>query len=72
MSNDLQSHAGYTIDDPFDPDITIGRTYNQIIFGNLVYDVTKLFTVGLELSTWRTLYAAQRGGSAHVPSRSRR
>jgi hypothetical protein len=51
------SHVGYCIDDPLDKDIpTGGRTYNSVYFGNIMYDVTKQFTCGLEVGQWRTLY----------------
>jgi hypothetical protein len=51
------SHVGYTVDDPLNSDIpTGGRTYNSAVWGNLMYDVTKQFTCGLEVSQWRTLY----------------
>jgi hypothetical protein len=51
------SHVGYCIDSPLVSDIpTGGRTYNAVYFGNLMYDVTKQFTCGLEVGQWRTLY----------------
>jgi len=61
---DLHTHFGYSIDDPFDQALSVGteRTYNHIIFANALYDITKLFTVGLEVSTWKTLYVAERPG----------
>ena len=61
---DLHSHVGYSIDDPFDQDLHVAteRAYNHIIFANTVYDITKLFTVGLEVSTWKTLYQAESPG----------
>ena len=40
------SHVGYSIDDPDDKDLTSGRSYNQFIFGNVTYDVTKEFAGG--------------------------
>ena len=55
---DLHSHFGYSIDDPLDEDITNGRTYNQVYFGNLIWDVTGKFQLGFEVSSWRTLYTA--------------
>jgi hypothetical protein len=61
---DLHTHVGYGLDDPFDGDITVGRIYNQFCFANLVYDVTDKFTMGLEVSSWRTLYATQRSGDS--------
>ena len=51
------SHVGYCIDSPLVSDIPAGgRTYNAVYFGNLMYDVTKQFTCGLEVGEWRTLY----------------
>lgn len=52
------THVGYTIDDPFDADITTGsgRIYNSAYFANLIYDVTKQFQLGVEVSSWKTLY----------------
>jgi hypothetical protein len=50
------SHAGYSIDDPIDADITSGRIYNAFIFANLTYDVTKKFVLGFEFTSWRTLW----------------
>jgi hypothetical protein len=61
-----RSYAGYTIDDPFDQDITwaTGRIYNQAFFVNLTHKVTKNFTTGVEISSWKTLYHGQRPGEA--------
>ena len=53
---DLHSHAGYSIDDPFNEDVTVGRTYNAFVFGNVTYDLTKQFLVGLEVTFWKTLW----------------
>jgi hypothetical protein len=59
------SHVGYCIDDPLDREIpTGGRTYNQAIFGNLIYDVTKQFSLGLEVGSWRTLYQGLEAGES--------
>ncbi len=62
------SHAGYTIDDPNDNDISVlstdARTYNHAIYGNLIYDVTKQFNCGLEVSSWRTLYKTKTPGES--------
>jgi hypothetical protein len=59
------SHVGYCVDDPLDRDLSAGsRTYNSAYFGNLVYDVTKQFNCGLELSSWRTLYKGKAPGEA--------
>ncbi|HEY4759676.1 MAG TPA: hypothetical protein VIH42_03770 [Thermoguttaceae bacterium] len=59
------SHVGYTIDDPLNSDIPAGgRTYNHAYWGNLIYDVTKQFTCGLEASSWRTLYDGKTPGES--------
>jgi len=63
-SPSLHSHAGYSIDDPINSDLTTGRTYNHFIFGNVVYDITKAFTAGLEVSSWKTLWIDQRPGNS--------
>jgi hypothetical protein len=56
IRKDLHTHVGYAIDDPFNQDLDSGRTYNQFYFGNLVYDVTDKFLVGIELTQWKTLW----------------
>jgi len=53
----LHSHAGYSIDDPFDADVTSGRIYNAFFFSNVSFDVTPKFLVGFEYSSWRTLWS---------------
>jgi hypothetical protein len=58
----LHSHAGYSIDDPLDRDVTVGRTYNAFYWTNLCYDVTPKFLVGIEASSWRTLWVNQPDG----------
>ena len=60
----LHSHAGYSIDDPIDADITSGRIYNAFLFANLTYDVTSKFFVGFEFTSWRTLW---KGPAADAP-----
>jgi len=62
----LHSHFGYAIDDPNNNDLTAvgSRTFNQFYFGNFSYDFTKNFLVGLEVSSWRTLYVGQLPGDA--------
>ncbi|NLS95099.1 MAG: hypothetical protein GXX96_23330 [Planctomycetaceae bacterium] len=58
----LRSYAGYSIDDPFDQDLTSGRTYNHFYFANLLYDVTDKFMVGVDVSSWKTLWIDRRPG----------
>lgn len=57
-ASDWHSYAGWTIDDPFNEDITAanGRIYNSAYFVNLTHDVTKNFVLGFEVSSWKTLY----------------
>jgi hypothetical protein len=62
----LHSHVGYSVDDPNNNDIhyAAGRTYNQFYFGNMVFDVTKNFILGMEVSSWKTLYLGQLPGDS--------
>ncbi|MGA2035259.1 MAG: hypothetical protein ABSG68_23680 [Thermoguttaceae bacterium] len=53
------SHAGYSIDHPFDQDVVQGRISNAFIFTNLIYDVTAKFLVGLEITSWETHWVGQ-------------
>lgn len=50
----VHSHVGYCIDDPLNSDLTSGRTYNQAIFGNVLWDMTKSVFLGVEVSQWTT------------------
>ena len=58
----LHSHAGWGVDDPFNVDLISGRSYNHFIFANMVFDVTKQLNVGLEVSSWKTMYLETRPG----------
>lgn len=58
----LHSHGGFGIDDPLDRDFLFGRSYNQVIFGNLMCDVTDQLTIGFEVSLWKTLFRETRAG----------
>jgi hypothetical protein len=62
----LHSHVGYSVDNPNDHDIvTKGeRTYNQFYYGNLLYDLTKSCLIGVEISSWKTLYYEQAAGDS--------
>jgi hypothetical protein len=63
----LHSHFGAGIDDPLDEDVPAvdgARTYNQFSFANLLLDVTPKFTVGMEVSAWKTLYRIQSPGES--------
>ena len=33
-----------------------------MIFGNVIYDITKQFQLGLEVGSWKTLYKAELPG----------
>jgi hypothetical protein len=61
----IQLNAGYGIDNPDDDDVA-GSTaapflVNKVIFGNLKYNITKLYGVGVELMHFDT---EQRSGLA--------
>lgn len=61
----LHAFAGYGVDDPVDSDIDAGgRTYNHFIFANASFDVTDLLSVGMEVTSWKTLYNGLRPGEA--------
>jgi hypothetical protein len=65
LSSQWHTHAGYTLDDPNDHDLTFGeRKYNSAYFGNVFYDFTKQFTMGFEVQSWRTLYVDKRPGES--------
>ncbi|MEZ6071563.1 MAG: hypothetical protein R3C10_15185 [Pirellulales bacterium] len=53
----VHNHVGYGIDDPLDADIPVsaaafGRVRNDVIYANLLWDVSQAFRVGFEV-TWR-------------------
>jgi hypothetical protein len=62
----LHSHVGYCLDDPLDSDLSAAssRIYNQVFFGNFIYDITKQFQLGLEVGSWKTLYLNQTPGES--------
>lgn len=56
---------GYMMEDPQDSHIEPeGRTKNQSIFGNVKYDLSEQFLLGLELSYWDTDYKDLADGNA--------
>lgn len=61
-SDQWHSHAGFGIDDPNNRDMLFGRTYNSFIFANVMYDITKKFTTGFEVSFWKTSHMDARAG----------
>jgi hypothetical protein len=60
----LHSHAGYSIDDPLNQDVTSGRIYNAFAFSNLIYDLTAKFLVGVEITSWKTIWVGPSAGVA--------
>ena len=55
----MHSHFGYGVDNPRDADLSAisgGRTRNEVIFANIMWDVTKNFQVAFEYSHWDTDY----------------
>jgi hypothetical protein len=62
----LHSHFGYSVDKPDADDLTVvgERTYNQFFFGNLTYNFTKDFLVGIEVSSWKTLFIGEQEGDS--------
>jgi hypothetical protein len=58
----LHSHVGFSVDDPNNRDSLVGRTYNSFVFTNLMYDITKKFSTGFEVSYWQTSYMDRRVG----------
>jgi len=63
---DLHTHVAFGVDDPVDQDVnpTHGRTLNQFYFANIMYDVTKGFTLGAEFGSLKTFYTDMRPGDA--------
>lgn len=57
-----ESHFGAGIDDPADEDSLMGRVQNQVVFGNVIWQVTPELSTGWELGYWRTLYQDRREG----------
>ena len=55
----LHSHFGYGIDDPRNADLSLasgGRSRNEFVFANIMWDVTRNFQVAFEYSHWDTDY----------------
>jgi hypothetical protein len=67
-SANRRSHFGFGIDDPANDDFTIGRSMNQFVFGNLIWQVTTELSTGMELNWWRTLYQDRRGIDEFFPT----
>jgi hypothetical protein len=63
LTSRWHSFAGFGIDDPnVEADALLGRKYNQFLFTNMNYDLTKKLNVGLEITFWKTLYYEARPG----------
>jgi hypothetical protein len=62
----LHCHVGYSVDDPNNNDLALAseKSYNQFYFGNLIYDLTKSFLIGMEVSSWKTIYVGQLPGDS--------
>jgi hypothetical protein len=49
----LHSHVGYGVNDPLDREVAPGQIVrNRTVFGNLIWDVSRAFRLGCEV-TWR-------------------
>lgn len=65
VTDRVHTHVGFGIDDPRNSDLSTGlRSQNHFWFGNAVFDVTKMFTVGLEVSYWKTKFVGLNDGEA--------
>jgi hypothetical protein len=64
----VTTHTGYAVDDPLNSDFsaksTTARTYNQMIYTNILYDVTKNLQLGFEVDYWKTFYKAMEDAEA--------
>ncbi|MDY0169441.1 MAG: hypothetical protein RBS80_23065 [Thermoguttaceae bacterium] len=58
----LRTHVGWGIDDPNNNDLLFGRTYNQFIYWNAVFEVTEKLVSGFEVCVWKTNYQDLRAG----------
>jgi hypothetical protein len=61
-SPSYQSHVGFGVDDPNENDMLFGRTYNQVLFANIVHNVTEYLIIGFELSLNKTKFKETRPG----------
>lgn len=63
LTEDLHTHGGYGIDDPYDNDLSFGRrSQNQFVFWNVIWDITPMTNVGIELSRWDTNWVGKAAG----------
>jgi hypothetical protein len=58
----LRFHYGYGVDDPREQDTLFGRSYNQFIYSNVIFNVSERLMTGFEVTHWKTLYHEQRVG----------
>ncbi|HYP08466.1 MAG TPA: hypothetical protein VER03_19685 [Bryobacteraceae bacterium] len=58
----VHTHWGYGVDDPLDRDLNVAQVrYNDTIFANVIYDVTKSLRFGFEFTYRETEYVALPG-----------
>ena len=60
-------HVGFGIDDPVRSDIVVGRSYNRVVYTNVLLDVTKRLVTGLEVSSWKTNYTNRSSEPGFTP-----
>jgi hypothetical protein len=58
----LHTHSGFAIDDPLDKNMTSGRTCNQMLFNNVIWDVNKNLQFSMEVDVWETHYLTMAPG----------
>jgi hypothetical protein len=55
LPDKLHTHLGFGIDDPRNSDLAPGqKTYNRTYFGNLVWEVSQQYRLGVELTHRKT------------------
>jgi X-X-X-Leu-X-X-Gly heptad repeat protein len=55
----LHSHFGYCVDNPRNADLTAGLpSRNELVYGNIFWDLTASIELGFEISRWETSYMA--------------
>ncbi len=62
LSPRLRTHVGWGVDDPNNNDLLYGKTFNQVLYWNAVFEVTERLVTGLEVSSWKTNYQDLRAG----------
>ena len=56
VTSNVHTNFGFGIDDPINSDILVGRTYNRVVYANVLLDLTGHLATGLEVSSWKTSY----------------